>query len=312
MSKPTDDRGRATSATPRLMPHDEVRRRRFLAWLCHGIPAAIVGPGLVVAGGSCTRVEGTGRHRVTLIPGSRMAELADQAFAEIAAEETPCEHRPTLAMVHRLGERLVAATGQSGYDFRFHVFESDTVNAWALPNGRIAVYTGLLPYCGNEAGLAAVIGHEIGHVVARHGNERMSQQLGASVLAQVLDLGLDAAEIDPGTEQLVLGAFGAGVSVGLLLPYSRTHEFEADHLGATYMARAGYDPRATVGFWQRFAAKGGERPPEFFSTHPADERRIARFEDEMPGYMEAYGAAPRRHGEGEPIPARYRGLKAEG
>ena len=166
---------------------------------------------------------------------------------------------------------------------RLAVFENPTVNAWALPNGRMAIYTGLLPYCGNEAAVAAVVGHEIAHVVARHGNERMSQQLGASVLTTIAMVGLEAAEVDDQTRAVSMAAIGAGGQLGVLLPYSRTHEYEADRLGLTYMASAGYDPREAVAFWQRFAdMSSGQKPPEFFSTHPADANRIAAINERMP------------------------------
>ena len=163
------------------------------------------------------------------------------------------------------------------------------MNAWALPNGDIAVYTGLLAFMKNEAALAAVIGHEIGHVVARHGNERMTQNLAAGVAVQLAAIGLGSSELDPETQQMAVAALGAGATVGILLPFSRQHEYEADRLGVAYMASGGYDPREAVTFWQRFASNAtGQKPPEFFSTHPSDANRIAKLNERMSSYLQTY------------------------
>ena len=235
--------------------------------------------------------------------------MADDAWNQISADETLCQNRDVVDLVERCGQRLVnQAPVRADAPARFAVFENPTVNAWALPNGRIAVYTGLLPYCRNEAAVAAVIGHEIAHVVARHGNERMTQQLGVNVLSVLAATGLEAAEIDDNTRAITVAAIGAGGQLGVLLPYSRSHEYEADQLGLTYMARAGYDPREAVSFWQRFAdMSSGQKPPEFFSTHPADDNRIAAIEARMDTYLAAYRQAPQQHGTGAPIPAPYAG-----
>lgn len=179
------------------------------------------------------------------------------------------------------GERL------KEYDWEFHLVDDDQVNAWAMPGGKVVVYSGILPVAESEAGLAVIMGHEVAHAIARHGNERMSQAL----LAQFGSLALSQAMQDQPaqTQQLWMMAYGFGAQVGLLLPYSRLHEREADHLGLIFMAMAGYDPRVAVDFWQRMAEKkGGKAPPEFLSTHPADDTRIANIKEVLPEAMKYY------------------------
>jgi len=151
--------------------------------------------------------------------------------------------------------------------------DDKTANAWVMPGGKAAVYTGILPYTRNETGLAVVLGHEVAHAIAGHGNERMSQGLLAQMGGAALSVAL--AENSPATQNLFMQAYGAGATVGLLLPYSRLHESEADRIGLTLMARAGYDPREAVPFWERMNKKGERRPPEFLSSHPAPSTRIA-------------------------------------
>ncbi|MFW5845484.1 MAG: M48 family metallopeptidase, partial [Planctomycetota bacterium] len=157
----------------------------------------------------------------------------------------------------------------------------------------------------NEAALSAVIGHEIGHVVARHGNERMSQQLAANVIVALTAVGLEAAEVDPEKRALAVAAIGASATFGVILPYSRRHEYEADRLGATYMAQAGYQPAEAVAFWGRFQEMKGPGAPDFFSTHPSDAKRIAALQERMGVYERQYSAAGAQLGTGEPVPQRY-------
>lgn len=293
----------ASADAPALPDHGQTRRD-FLRWLTGGVPLVVLG-GSALSG--CGRVAGTGRRQFTMIPRSQMLSMSDDAWTQISADETECQHRETSDLVSRAGLRLAQqAPLAADAPARIVTFENPTVNAWALPNGRIAIYTGLLPYCRNEAAVAAVIGHEIAHVVARHGNERMTQQLTANALTVIAAVGLEAAEVDEDTRAISLAAIGIGGQLGVLLPYSRTHEYEADQLGLTYMARAGYDPREAVAFWQRFAdMKNGQHPPEFFSTHPADANRIAAIEARMDQYLAEYRRAPTQHGRGAAIPAPY-------
>jgi predicted Zn-dependent protease len=203
-----------------------------------------------------------------------------------------------LNMVRRVGQRIATAseellteTGRgadiSHYKWEFNLIEDDkTINAWCRPGGKVAVYTGLLPISQDENGLAVVVAHEVAHAIAKHGSERMSQGL----LAQFGALGLSLAlSNNPGvTSNIFMQAYGVGTQVGLLLPYSRIHESEADHIGLVLMAKAGYDPHSAIALWQRMNAKGGSRPPEFLSTHPAPESRIRDIESEIPEAMRYY------------------------
>jgi predicted Zn-dependent protease len=179
-----------------------------------------------------------------------------------------------------VGRRIAEATGQN-YQWEFTVIEDAQVNAFCLPGGKVAVYTGILPIARDDAGLAAVLGHEVAHAVARHGAERVSQQVGVNVLLAGVQAGLGG---NPALAQQVTALLGAGASVGVLLPWSRAQESEADRLGLIYMAKAGYEPSAAKELWVRMAAaaRGGQRPPEFLSTHPSEATRIAQIEAWLP------------------------------
>ena len=194
-------------------------------------------------------------------------------------------------MVRRVGGRIAQATEEffresgmadeiKNYQWEFNLIEDDkTVNAWCMPGGKVAVYTGILPVTQDETGLAVVMGHEIAHAIAKHGNERMSQGL----LVQLGGMGLSAAlgSNPSATSQIFMAAYGAGAQLGILLPYSRVHESEADRIGLILMAKAGYDPRQAIPFWERMNARAGARAPEFLSTHPAPESRIENLRNYM-------------------------------
>jgi predicted Zn-dependent protease len=231
---------------------------------------------------ACARVEGTDRRQLLLTSTA-------QAL---------------IAFVERVGKRLAAAAPDKDFNYEFTVIESPAANAFCLPGGKVAVYTGILPYCQNEAGLAAVLGHEIGHAIARHGGERMSQgqiqEVGGVTLAALLE----AKGVSPTTGNLAMTAFGIGSQVGVMLPFSRSHETEADYLGLIYMAKAGYDPHEAVAFWNRFAALGSGTPT-FLSTHPSSPDRAKALEVKMPE-ADAIYAASGKHGTGEPVPDRWR------
>jgi predicted Zn-dependent protease len=193
------------------------------------------------------------------------------------------------AMVQRVGSRIAAVTDLK-YQWEFKLIADDKqANAFALPGGKVAVYTGILPITRDEAGLAAVLGHEIGHVVARHGGERLSQQMGVQTVTQIA---AGMASSNPATVQLVAAALGAGAQYGVLLPWSRQQESEADHIGIILMAKAGYDPHASVELWKRMqAAATGQRPSEWLSTHPSEATRIQQLERWMPEAMKDYKPA---------------------
>jgi len=258
--------------------------------------------GVILLAFSCTTVPITERRQLNLIPASSMLSMSFQQYDQFLQENKLSDYQEKTRMVKRVGRRIQGAVEQyfanqgqaerlADYDWEFNLVASDQVNAWAMPGGKVVVYEGLLPVAQNETGLAVVMGHEVAHAVARHGNERMSQ----GMLAQFGTIALsEALKSQPAqTQQLWMMAFGLGAQVGVILPYSRLHESEADHLGLIFMAMAGYDPREAVDFWQRMAEKkGGKSPPEFLSTHPADKKRIQNIKELMPDAMEYYQKAP--------------------
>jgi predicted Zn-dependent protease len=254
---------------------------------------------------ACTRVEGTGRRQFLLTSAEQENSLGSQAYQEVLGSEKTSTDAAARAMVERVGKRIAAVAPDRGFTYEFNLIESKSANAFCLPGGKVAIYTGILPFCENEAGLAAVMGHEIGHAIARHGGERMSQQTVASGLQSALAIALQAKGVKPTETNLALGAFGAGAKIGVLLPFSREHESEADYLGLTYMAKAGYDPDEAVKFWGRFATLGG-KGPEFLSTHPASERRAADLADRRKEAGKLYKKAPQKYGIGEMVPVKYR------
>ena len=235
---------------------------------------------------------------MNLIPQSTMLSMSSQQYGEFLKTNKLSTNQEQTQMVKRVGVKIQKAVEQyfadrnmshelKNYDWEFNLVESEEVNAWCMPGGKVVFYTGILPITQDESGIAVVMGHEIAHAVAQHGNERMSQglvtQLGGMALSKALE------EKPEQTQQLWMAAFGIGAQVGVLLPYSRLHESEADHLGLIFMAMAGYDPNAAVGFWQRMAKmKGGQAPPEFLSTHPSDQTRIENIKALIPEAMQYY------------------------
>jgi len=234
---------------------------------------------------ACQNVPITGRHQLQLISSGQEASMGLTAYQDVLKKEK-VSHDPALnELVTRVGTRIAAATGQSDFQWEFKVLDNDkTVNAFCLPGGKVAVYTGLMPVAKDEAGLAAVIGHEVAHAIARHGAERVSQQL----VLEGVTIAAVLATRDSNRGSLYGGLIGAGATLGVLLPYSRLHESEADRMGLMYMAKAGYDPHAAVELWKRMAAQDKGKAPEFFSTHPADATRIAQIERWLPEAMGYY------------------------
>jgi len=235
---------------------------------------------------ACAAVPVTGRQSANLFSPEDDVALGGQAYEEILAPERIVTSGPQKEMVERVMQRLVAVADDSGYQWEVRLIQNDeVVNAFALPGGKMAVYTGILPVTQDETGLAVVMGHEIGHVVARHGTERMTQQIGADMIAQW------AAGRVGGDPQL----WDLGKSLMVSLPWGRKQELEADHIGLIYMAKAGYDPRRAADFWKRMSQGGGGAPPEWLSTHPSDERRIHQIEGLLPEAVKVYqatGATP--------------------
>lgn len=259
----------------------------------------------VFALAACARVEGTDRQQLLLTSPAQENQMGEEAYAEVKKSEKICTDPAAIALVERVGKRLAAVAPDKGFTYEFVVLESPTINAFCLPGGKVAVYTGILPWCQDEASLAAVLGHEIGHAIARHGGERISQgqlqQIGGQTLAAVMQ----ARGMEATSTQLAMVAYSAGSQYLGVLPYSRDHELEADYLGLIYMAKAGYDPAAAVSFWGRFAALSSGTPT-FLSTHPASSDRAVRLQAKMDEAKALYAAAPQHYGNGELVPEKYR------
>lgn len=248
---------------------------------CLGL--ALLGPALA----GCETVPFTGRQSFNAVDPAAEAKLGDEAFQQILSQSRISHDPAANAMVRRVASRLADASGLKE-DWQFVVIESPQVNAFALPGGKIAVYSGMLPVAHDDAGLATVLAHEIGHVMAHHSAERMTRSqivgAGTGILASVLGGG------SAGSQQSLAALLGAGATVGLELPFSRKQELEADHIGLDLMAKAGYDPREAIAFWQRMQAQAGAGggAPTFLSDHPSDENRIAQLKALLPEALSYY------------------------
>ncbi len=249
---------------------------------------------------SCGTVPMTGRKQFTAIPSSQMISLAEDSYAQVLNESKLSNNQLYTTQVRRVGTRVSQAVEKyfkekgledniKNYSWEFHVLASDEKNAWCMPGGKIAFYEGIMPICENDNGVAVVMAHEIAHAVAKHGNERMSQQLAAQLGGMALSEALENEKET--TRKLALAAFGVGAQVGIMLPYSRTHEKEADELGLYFMAMAGFNPREAPEFWKRMKEQsGGAGVPEFLSTHPNPESRIDNINQHMPEAMKYYNS----------------------
>jgi predicted Zn-dependent protease len=237
---------------------------------------------------ACQSVPYTKRSHLVLVSAGEEASLGESSYKDALTKAKLSTDAEATAQVRRVGERIAAAADKPDYKWEFNLIDDPkTVNAWCLPGGKVAVYSGILPVTKDDEGMAVVLGHEISHALARHGSERMSQglltQLGGAALSAAL------ASKPAETQALASQAYGAGANVGVLLPFSRAQESEADHIGLILMAKAGYDPGGAVDFWQRMAKQGGgDKTPEFLRTHPADDKRIEKIKQELPearGYL---------------------------
>ncbi|MEE8299306.1 MAG: M48 family metallopeptidase [Thermodesulfobacteriota bacterium] len=241
---------------------------------------------------SCYKAPVTGRSQFIIITQSQENEMGLTAFKEVLKNEQISTNQSYNNAVTRVGQRIAAVSDTQNYKWDFKVIEDDEqINAFALPGGKVAVYTGILPVAETDAGLATVMAHEVAHVAARHGGERVS----TGILAQLGAVGVGAAMggSDPFVYEAVMQAYGLGANVGVLLPFSRSQESEADRIGLVYMAKAGYDPREAVAFWQRMdeAVKGNPQPPEFLSTHPGYGTRIRNLQQWLPEAMVYYNSS---------------------
>ncbi|MBL7107304.1 MAG: M48 family metallopeptidase [Phycisphaerae bacterium] len=247
---------------------------------------------------SCSEVAITGRQQLNIVPDSLMNSLSLQSYNDFLSQAKKSTDSQKNSMVTKVGKNVAAAVETycyennlsdrvKGFSWEFNLIDDPNENAWAMPGGKIVVYSGLLDITQNEAGFAVVMAHEVAHVIARHGSERMSQSLlvdmGGMALSQAI------AESPAKTQNLFLRSYSIGTQYGFLLPYSRTHETEADRLGLIFMALAGYNPNEAVALWHRMAANSkGPKPPELLSTHPADQTRIANIKSFLPEAMKYY------------------------
>jgi len=245
--------------------------------------------GLLISG--CTTVPQTGRSAFHLVSPESLAATATSQFGQIKQETPISRDRRMNDMVQRVGERIAYVAGPDlpNAQWEFVVFDDkDQINAFAMPGGKVAVYSGLFQVVQSEADLAIVMGHETAHVVAGHSAERVSQQMLAAGGALELQIGVNQSELSRSEKQMLMAAYGAGATLGVILPYSRLHEAEADEIGLIYAAKAGYDPRVAIPFWQRMEAQKSGSPPEFLSTHPSDVTRMRKLNALMPRAMQMY------------------------
>jgi predicted Zn-dependent protease len=246
---------------------------------------------------SCSIVPFSGRKQLNLLPESEMIAMGFTNYSDFMKINPPSSDMSNTSIVKQVGNNIAGAVNKyftenglqsrlEGYQWEFNLVNDKTPNAWCMPGGKVVVYSGILPYTVDRNGLAVVMSHEIAHAVARHGNERMSQEL----VAQLGGIALtEAVKQKPEeTRNIFLTAYGLGSQVGVLLPYSREHELEADKMGLIFMALAGYDPKTAVVFWERMSSAGGSKPPEFLSTHPSDKTRINRIKAAVPEAMKYY------------------------
>jgi predicted Zn-dependent protease len=277
-----------------------------LGWVTHIVLSVLIG-GLLLAMSGCETNPYTGRSQLLMTSVSQEMQLGAQAYQQVKNDpkvrqsQDPREIDP----VERVASRIIEAAKRSKYaemakQFQWEVTvikDDKTMNAFALPGGKIAVYTGIFPVAKTEAGLAAVMGHEVVHALARHGAERMSQGQLTNAALQAIGAAAGASGMNPMLSQGAMAALGAGAQVGVLLPFSRAHESEADYIGILLAADAGYDPRESVHLWERMEQlSGGGGPSEFLSTHPGHETRIAQLKKWMPEAMGIYQTR-------QPVPA---------
>jgi predicted Zn-dependent protease len=240
---------------------------------------------------ACQTVPLTGRHQLILVSEEQELSLGAEAYKKTLNESKLSGDAAASAMVRRVGERIAQVADRPDYKWEFNLVEDQTPNAFCLPGGKVVVYTGILPFTKDEAGLAVVVGHEVAHALARHGAERMSTGELAGIAGQTAAVIFGGG--NPETEKQVEQAFGIGSNVGLILPFSRHQESEADQIGLLLMAEAGYDPRQSIEFWTRMEQGKDGAPPEFLSTHPNDKTRIKRIEGWMPEALKIYQSQPR-------------------
>jgi predicted Zn-dependent protease len=249
---------------------------------------------------ACSKNSLTGRKQFKLVSDSELQAMGATQYQQFLSTNKVVSNSTDhdVEMVRRVGMRITKAVTDyyaqkglskelEGYNWEYNLVDSKEINAWCMPGGKIVVYTGLLPVTQNEAALAVVMGHEVTHAIFNHGNERISQGLAEQLGGVALSVAL--ANKPTATQNLFLGAYGAGAEMGVLLPFSRKHEYEADHWGLNWAAMAGYNPQEAIPLWQRMEKAGnGQRPPEFLSTHPSEGNRIEQLQKFMPEALQYY------------------------
>lgn len=251
---------------------------------------------------ACSTVPVTGRRQLSLVSSGEMVSLGEQNYKQTLEQSKLSTNKVQVERIKRVGGRIQKAVEQymaengmaaqlEGFNWEFNLIENDTVvNAWCMPGGKVAFYTGILPVCKDDNGVAVVMGHEIAHAIANHSGERMSQAMALELGGQVGSILLSGKTQQ--TQQAFQMLFPIGAQVGVILPFSRSHELEADKMGLIFMAMAGYNPETAVAFWERMAASSsGGRPPQFLSTHPAEQARIDKIKASLPEVMKYYKPA---------------------
>ena len=250
----------------------ELNRRQLVKGLAAGYIVAIAG---------CVQNPTLGRQQLMIVSEAQMTQLSASAWNQIRRKQKVSTNKAMNRSLQTVGPRIVQAAGLQNQKWEYTVFQGDEANAFVLPGGKVGFYEGIFKRMENDDQLATVMGHETGHVAARHSGERYSQQVAAGVGMQAAQVALQAGDV--GGAGTIAAVLGAGVQFGILLPYSRTHELEADRLGVNYMAKAAYDPRQSLRFWQNMTAQRGGKapPPEFMSTHPSDATRISALTQQL-------------------------------
>lgn len=263
----------------------------------YSLSVAIFAMLAIILLGACASVPYTGRTQFIMTSHQEENDLGEQAWREILSSEKVSASPLYNNILKECGTYIARVAERPDFKWEFKVLENSQVNAFCLPGGKVAVYTGLLGACKNEAELAAVVGHEVGHAIARHGGERMTQQLVQQIGAKALQAGLAASL----KAEVWLVAYAGISTIGFILPYSRVHEYEADKIGMILMAKAGYDPRAAISFWQRFSENESEidKLTAYLSTHPVGSDRIEEMKKNLPESMQYYNNAPKKRGFGK-------------
>ena len=255
----------------------------------------IAGISTLVIISACVHMEDSGKSALIITSESQAASLGAQSFTQIKSEGKVSKYPAANAQVQRVANNLIKVINMPNTQWEVVVFDDPTPNAFALPGGKIGVNTGILPLTKTDAGLAAVIGHELAHVKFRHGGQRITRDMGIQYGSAALGALMDMKNIQ--NRDMVMSALGVGTNVGVTLPFSRGDESEADHYGLIYMARAGYNPQEAIDFWQRmkeYSEKSGNKTPELLSTHPADATRIKKLQELLPEATSIYNQSPNK------------------